>query len=244
MADAVDRSTDPHSYEPHIGSSRQYMRDVILGVNDGLVSTFLLVSGVVGGGLDATAVLLTGVAGAIAGMVSMAIGEYIATKSQEEVFDAELALEAHHHEEHREIERQQLRELLEGHGLTGDDLETVVDIIDSDDDLMLNMHKALEFGIVDDERRNPYTAAIAAGALFLLGSLPAVIPFAIWDDTTTALIAAAILSGIGLFIVGALKTLQTKKNPILSGGENLALGLVGGAFAFLVGKGFDQLISG
>ena len=79
-----------HDYEPHIGGSRQYMRDIILGVNDGLVSTFLLVSGVVGGGLEATQVLLTGIAGAVAGMVSMAIGEYLATKSQEEAFDAEL----------------------------------------------------------------------------------------------------------------------------------------------------------
>ena len=243
MADAVDHSTDAHSYEPHIGASRQYMRDIILGVNDGLVSTFLLVSGVVGGGLDSTAVLLTGIAGAIAGMVSMGIGEYIATKSQEEVFDAELALEAHHHEEHREVERRQLRDLLEGHGLTGDDLDTIVDIIDNDDDVMFNMHKALEFGIVDDERRSPYAAAFASGALFLLGSLPAVIPFAIWDDTTTALIAAGVLSGIGLFIVGALKTLHTRKNPLLSGTENLALGLAGGALAYAVGKGFDQLIS-
>ena len=94
MVDATMNTDDGHVYEPHIGASRQYMRDIILGVNDGLVSTFLLVSGVVGGGLSSTDVLLTGVAGALAGMISMAIGEYLATKSQEEVFDAELALEA------------------------------------------------------------------------------------------------------------------------------------------------------
>ena len=82
-----------HDYEPHIGASRQYMRDIILGVNDGLVSTFLLVSGVVGGGMTSAQVLLTGVAGAIAGMISMGTGEYLATKSQDEVFAAEMELD-------------------------------------------------------------------------------------------------------------------------------------------------------
>lgn len=241
-----DHTTDdvtPHSYEPHIGASRQYMRDIILGVNDGLVSTFLLVAGVVGGGLEATSVLLTGIAGGIAGMVSMAIGEYLATKSQEEVFDAELALEAHHHEAHREIERRQLREMLERHGLTGERLDTVVDIIDDDDEVMFSMHKALEFGIVDEERRSPYWAAIASGMLFFAGAWPSVLPFAIWDDTTVSLGVAAALTGVGLFAVGVVKTFQTRKNPIISGAENLALGFAGGAIAYLVGTLFDRAVT-
>ena len=125
MSTDADGHADGHDYEPHIGGSRQYMRDVILGVNDGLVSTFLLVSGVVGGGLSATDVLLTGIAGAIAGSISMAIGEYIATKSQEEVFDAELALEAHHLREHRQDEVEQMRVMLADRGLSGDDLDTI-----------------------------------------------------------------------------------------------------------------------
>jgi VIT1/CCC1 family predicted Fe2+/Mn2+ transporter len=236
-------SSDSHEYEPHIGASRQYMRDIILGVNDGLISTFLLVSGVVGGGLDATDVLLTAIAGAVAGAVSMSIGEYIATKSQEEVFDAELALEREHLKHHRDIERDQLRDMLADRGLSGDDLETVVRIIDKSDDTMLNMHAALEFGIVDDERRNPYLAALASGLLFLTGALPSVIPFAIWDDTQTGLLAAAILAGIGLFAVGAVKTVQTRKNPFLSGGENLSLGMIGGVLAYGVGVAFDSIIN-
>lgn len=243
MANTPDSIDNVHDYEPHIGASRQYMRDIILGVNDGLVSTFLLVSGVVGGGLSATDVLLTGVAGAVAGAISMSIGEYIATKSQEEVFDAELALERHHLRDHREHEVDQLREMLAERGLSGDDLETVVQIIDSDDNTMLNMHAALEFGIVDEERRSPYAAAAASGLLFLAGAVPSVIPFAIWDDTQTALLAAAVLAGIGLFVVGAVKTIQTRKNPWLSGLENLALGMAGGVLAYLVGKAFDTLIA-
>ncbi len=232
------------AYQPHIGASRQYMRDIILGVNDGLVSTFLLVAGVVGGNLDATAVLLTGIAGAVAGMISMALGEYLATKSQEEVFDAELALEAYHLEHHREHERDQLRDMLAARGLSGDDLETVVNIIDGNDEVMLNMHAALEFGIVDTERRSPIAAAITSGFLFLAGALPSVIPFAVWDDTGIGLIAAAVLSGIGLVAVGAVKTLHTRKNPIVSGLENLTFGMVGGGLAYVVGSMVDSIIGG
>lgn len=242
MVDATMNTDDGHVYEPHIGGSRQYMRDIILGVNDGLVSTFLLVSGVVGGGLTSTDVLLTGVAGALAGMISMAIGEYLATKSQEEVFDAELALEAHHHIEHRDIERQQLREMLAEHGMSGDDLDTVVDIIDSDDAVMLSMHKALEFGIVDEERRSPFAAALTSGLLFLGGAIPPVLPFAFIGNPSTALIVSGVLTGIGLFGVGVVKTIQTRKNPYLSGAENLALGFAGGVVAYGVGSAFGAAV--
>lgn len=243
MDESQGTTTPPPDYEPHIGASRQYMRDIILGVNDGLVSTFLLVAGVVGGGLDTTAVLLTGIAGAVAGMISMAIGEYLATKSQEEVFDAEITLEKYHLIHHREHERDQLRDMLAERGLFGDDLETVVNIIDSNEEAMLNMQAALEFGIVDTERRSPFAAALTSGLLFLAGALPSVIPFAFGTNPNASLIAAAILSGIGLFAVGAAKTLHTKKNKFLSGAENLAFGIVGGVLAYLVGSLFDRFIS-
>jgi VIT1/CCC1 family predicted Fe2+/Mn2+ transporter len=128
-------------------------------------------------------------------------------------------------------------------GLEGDDLDKVVDIIDANDDAMLGMHAALEFGIVDTERRSPIAAAIFSGLLFLTGALPSVIPFAFLSDTGTALLVAGIFTGIGLVLVGAAKTKQTGKNPVLSALENLALGLAGGLLAYLVGTAFDSMIT-
>lgn len=237
MSDATP--TAPPEYQPHIGATRQYMRDIILGVNDGLVSTFLLVSGVVGGGLTTSQVLLTAIAGALAGMISMAIGEYLATKSQEEVFEAEMALEKEHLRDHRQHEKDQLSDMLANIGLDGDDLSTVVEIIDANDTAMLNMQGALEFGIVEGERRSPMAAGVTSGLLFLTGALPSIIPFAVLDSVNAALISAAVLSGIGLFAVGALKTVSTRKNPILSGAENLALGFLGGVLSYFVGVAFE-----
>lgn len=233
----------PQGYVPHLGESRQYLRDIILGVNDGLVSTFLLVAGVVGGGMTATQVLLTSIAGAVAGMVSMGAGEYIATKSQEQVFNAEMELEIEHLANHRDHERQELRDMFGDMGLDGDDLETVVRIIDGNDDVMLGVMAGLEFGVVATERRNPWLAAATAGGLFLLGALPSVIPFGIFDDTAVALTVAAVLSGALLFIVGAGKTIMTKTDPFVSGFENLMIGLIGGGISFTVGRLVESLIS-
>ena len=89
-----DRSmTKPVPYTPHNGENRQYMRDVILGVNDGLVSMFLLVFGMSGGGSTSKSILLACITGAIAGAISMGLGEYIATKSQAEVVESDMKLE-------------------------------------------------------------------------------------------------------------------------------------------------------
>jgi vacuolar iron transporter family protein len=233
----------PKGYEPHLGESRQYMRDIILGVNDGLVSTFLLVAGVVGGGLTATQVLLTGVAGAVAGMVSMGAGEYLATKSQEQVFNAEMTLEVEHLENHRDHEREELRDMFGDMGLDGDDLETVVRIIDGNDDVMLGVMAGMEFGVVDTERRSAWVAAATSSGLFLLGALPSILPFGLLDDTGIALAVAATLAGTALFIVGVAKTAMTKTNPFTSGFENLLIGFLGGALSFAIGRLADALIS-
>ena len=79
-----DNASHP-AHNEHLLRTRQYYRDMMLGVNDGLVSTLLLVAGVVGGGMSVTAVLLTAVSGAIAGAISMFVGEFVATKSQNQV---------------------------------------------------------------------------------------------------------------------------------------------------------------
>ncbi len=237
MADTVAGMSDTTAplYEPHIGETRQYWRDIVLGVNDGLVSMVLLVAGVVGGGLNSPQVLLTGVAGAIAGAVSMAAGEYLATKSQDEVLEAELTLERDHIEHHREAEIDQLREMFANMGVAAEDLDGVVAAFDRSDDALLNAMKALEFGVVDSERRSPYKAMLYSGVLFLLGSLPSVVPFWLLDDTHVGLAWAAVLAAAGLFAVGVAKARVTRGNPVVAGAENMLIAGVGGVVAYVVG---------
>lgn len=233
----------PPGYTPHIGESRQYWRDIILGVNDGLVSIFLLVVGVVGGGLDTSQVLLTGIAGAVAGAVSMASGEYLATKSQDEVLDAELTLEREHIERFRDMETAQLRGFFADMGVEEHHLDGVMAGFVDNDRAMLSAMAALEFGVVDSERRSPYRAMAASGGLFLLGSLPSVLPFALADDVGTALIWATVLSTVGLFAVGVVKAYVARASWLIAGLENLVVAGIGGALAWIIGRVFDANIA-
>ena len=234
----------PSGYEPHIGETRQYWRDIILGVNDGLVSVFLLVVGVVGGGLDTDEVLLTALAGALAGAVSMAAGEYLATKSQDEVLEAELALERVHIKDYRPTEVGQLREMFSDMGIADEDLDDVVGAFAKSDEAMLNAMKALEFGHVESERRSPIRAMVASGGLFLVGSIPSIVPFMIFDSTTVALAWATVLSLTGLFIVGVVKARVTKNSWVRSGLENVAIAGVGGLAAWLIGDAIGAATTG
>lgn len=228
--------TQVPEYEAHVGETRQYWRDMILGVNDGLVSMYLLVAGVVGGGLATGQVFLTAVAGAIAGAVSMGAGEYLATKSQEEVLTSELRLERRHIKDHRQMELDQLRDMFEDMGILEDDLDGIVAAFDRSDDALLNAMKALEFGVVDSERRSPFRAMWFSAALFALGSLSSVAPFAFVSEPVTGLVWASILSAVGLFAVGVVKTMVTRTNPILAGLENLLIAGVGGLIAYYIGS--------
>ena len=232
------------AFTEHLGKHRQYWRDIILGVNDGLVSMFLLVAGVVGGGMATRNILLTGVAGAIAGAVSMAAGEYMATKSQDEVFQGEIELEREHIRDHREDELHELRDLLEGIGLDGDLREEVVQHFNKDEESILRVMTALEFGVIEEERRSAYAAAGMSGALFLLGAAPSVIPFAIVDTPGPGLLAAAIGSVTGLLIVGAIKTWATRGKPLRAAVENLLIAGAGGGLAYWIGVGFDKIVNG
>lgn len=253
----------------HLSKSRQYYRDMMLGVNDGLVSTFLLVIGVVGGGMDVTGVLLTAVAGGIAGAISMFAGEFVATKSQNEVMKGEIKLEMEHIKNYHAEEVKELSHLLTVIGIPGSppterksqsaitrndatDSETeteaqqmrrsMISYYASNPDALLKIMIALEFGVIDGEVRSPVLAGAASFLSFLLGALPSVIPFIFVTDISTGLIVSGLATGIGLFTVGALKSWVTRGNLWLAALENLFITAVGSGIAYAIGVGFDRLV--
>lgn len=239
MTETADAEPQPIAYEPHVGITRQYWRDIILGVNDGLVSIFLLVAGVVGGGLDTDVVLLTALAGAVAGAISMAAGEYLATKSQNEVFDSEIELERTHIAHFRDRELDQLRTFFADMEVADDDLDGVVAAFDRSDTALLNAIVALEFAAVDSERRSPYMAMAASGLLFLAGSATSVVPFMFAETIAQGFVWSAVITAIGLFVVGVVKTRVTRTNPVRAGFENLVIAGLGGVAAWFIGRLVD-----
>ncbi|MXY75364.1 MAG: hypothetical protein F4Y83_10715 [Acidimicrobiia bacterium] len=226
-------------YRPHIGETRPYLRDVILGVNDGLVSILLLVAGLVGGQVGSSAVLLGGLVGALAGAVSMALGEYLATKSQDEVWQTELSLEDEHIKYYRDEETAQLPELLERFGIEGEDLTEAVRIFSATDQRLKQAMAVLEFGVVESERRSPYRAGFMAGGMFLAGAAVPIIPFLLLSQPDAALVGSFGLTFVGLFGVGWAKTRMTHNPGLRSGLENMLVAGAGAGLAWWVGRLID-----
>lgn len=228
------------SFSGHLGKQRQYWRDIILGINDGLVSTFLLVIGVSGGGLTSHDILITAIAGSLAGSISMFSGEYMATKSQDEVLEGEINLENHHIQTSRRDEINELPELLSliGIPVVGEDLlrKQLLDFYSSNEDALLKVMIALEFGVLEKERRKPCFAGLTSGCLFFLGSLPSMLPFTICNDPHDGLCLAVICTVVMLLVVGLVKSFATRMSWFYSSIENLVITGLGGIFAYGIGS--------
>lgn len=233
----------------HLGASRQYWRDIILGVNDGIISTFLLVTGVSGGGLSSKDILMTAIAGGIAGSVSMFAGEYVATKSQNEVMHGEIALEENHIKHQRDSEIAELGTLLELIGISETDetpfalLEDIKLYYHSNPRALLKVMVALEFGVLEDERRQPLRAGLMSCCLFATGSLPSIIPFVFsGDEPLMGLAVACIFSLSSLLLVGVVKSWATRGHWVAAAVENFIIAGIGGILAYASGAAFDAMI--
>jgi VIT1/CCC1 family predicted Fe2+/Mn2+ transporter len=220
---------------------------MILGVNDGIISTFLLVTGVAGGGLSSKEILLTSIAGSIAGAVSMCAGEFVATKSQNEVIHSELALEKIHVNHYLEEELKELGNLISVIGITDEEESLrghLHNFYKKNPEALLQLMKALEFGVLDSEERSPIQAGLFSCLLFFIGSLPSVIPFIFSGDRPhMGLMIATGLTVTALMVVGAVKTWATKTNWISAAIENLLIAGFGGILAYSVGLLFGAVVA-
>ncbi len=217
-------------------SYRNYARDVVLGANDALVSIFALVIGVLGSGFGSLEIFLAGISGAIAGAISMAIGEYMSTKSQEQIYDAEKKREQEHIKHFFEEEKKELREMYSSKGFSGEILDKIVETIASNPRIMLKVMLEEEFGIKEEERRNPFVAMGVVFVSFLLASMIPVIPFAFISNVTFAGIIVSGLTLSGLFVIGSIKSYIAEANWFLGGMENVLLGTIAGLITFVIGN--------
>jgi VIT1/CCC1 family predicted Fe2+/Mn2+ transporter len=154
----------------------------------------------------------------------------------------EFALEEEHFKYHRDVELDQLRGFLVDVGLEGNLLEAVVSQIGRNDASLMKMMQAFEFGAGNEVMsRNPLVAMVTSGRLFLIGSIPTVLPF-FWADTAMqGLWTAGVLVALVLFLVGAYKSRSTKGNWVAEGVENLCFGVGGTAVSYAVGMLFEHI---
>jgi predicted membrane protein (TIGR00267 family) len=212
------------------------LRAAVLGANDGLVSNMSLVMGVAGATNGESGVLLAGLAGLLAGALSMALGEWISVKSSQELYERQMALEMEEIENNPETETKELQLIYIAKGIPEEQAKEMAEKIMSDKG---HAHEVLvkeELGINEEELKgSAWTAAIASFILFAVGAVIPVVPFMI-SSGSTAIIWSLSLSAAGLFFIGSAITLFTGRSIWYSGFRQVLFGLAAAAITYGIGK--------
>jgi VIT1/CCC1 family predicted Fe2+/Mn2+ transporter len=212
------------------------LRAAVLGANDGLVSNMSLVMGVAGATEGDQGVLLAGLAGLLAGALSMALGEWISVKSSQELYERQMALEMTELQTNPEGERKELALIYMAKGISEAEADRLATDLMSDTDKAHAMLVKEELGINAEELQgSAWEAAITSFFLFAIGAILPVLPF-FWLSGMQAIAISVGLSAIGLFVIGSAITLFTGRSIWFSGMRQVLFGLAAAAVTFGIGK--------
>lgn len=237
-----DRSDLEAQHSPRAISERlatraagSYLGDAVLGGIDGGVTTFAVVAAAVGGGFSGSVVVVLGFANLIADGFSMAVSNYLGTKSQREELENARAAESRHIEEIPDGEREEIRQIFAGKGFSGDVLEKVVEVITADRKLWVETMLTEELGM-NGSSRSPRRAALATFVAFVVVGLLPLLPF-LWPglDYATRFVASAGVTAVAFAAIGVGKGLLLRRSAVRSGLETLLTGGGAAALAYFVG---------
>jgi VIT1/CCC1 family predicted Fe2+/Mn2+ transporter len=213
------------------------LRAGTLGANDGLLSVYSLVMGVAGAGVGKREILVTGVAGLLAGALSMALGEWISVQSSRELYERQIGIERDELENNPEEEMEELALIYRAKGLEPEQARATAErIISGGGEAALDTLVREELAIDQKELGgSAWEAAITSFGLFAVGAVIPVLPYVFLSGTTGIVVSSA-ASVVGLFAIGALTTLMTGKNTVLYGFRHVLIGLAAAALTFGIGR--------
>ena len=212
------------------------IRAAVLGGNDGLVSNFSLVMGIAGATAGGSGVLLAGLAGLLAGALSMALGEWISVKSSQELYENQMQLEMEELKTSPEDEKREIALIYMAKGIDEEQAQQMAADVMEDTRLAHEILVKEELGINAEELKgSAMEAAIYSFILFSVGAVVPVLPFMFLSGMTAILLSVS-ASAVGLFFIGAAITLFTGKNVWLSGLRQVAFGLAAAAITFAIGN--------
>jgi len=226
----VSASEVHHSHRDVTGG---WLRPAVFGVMDGLVSNTALIAGVAGGGAGTSTVALTGLAGLVAGALSMATGEYTSVASQSELARAEIEVEKREIARVPEAEEAELAAMYAAKGLDEGTAREVARQLSADPDNAWRAHVREEIGIDPDDLPSPWTAAGSSFAAFSAGALVPVLPFLLGASSLALAVGLAL---VALFLTGALVSRFTARGAVYSGTRQLLLGGAAAAATYVIGS--------
>ncbi|MFJ9947448.1 VIT1/CCC1 transporter family protein [Kitasatospora sp. NPDC091207] len=225
-----------HPRVPAAGHHRDvnggWLRPAVFGAMDGLVSNVALMTGVVGGAVSSSTVVLTGLAGLAAGACSMAAGEYTSVASQRELVQAEIEAERLELRRNPQGELAELAQLYTSRGVDPALAYEVARQLSADPDRTLEVHAREELGVDPNDLPSPWVAAGSSFVCFAVGALLPLLPYLLG---ATSLLPALLLSMGGLFLCGAVVARVTARSWWYSGLRQLVLGGAAAAVTYLLG---------
>ncbi len=211
------------------------LRAAVFGVNDGLVSNASLILGMAGAAAEPRTLLLTGIAGLLAGAFSMAAGEYVSVRSQREVFEYQIGLEREELAEYPQAEADELALIYTAKGMPADDARRLAQHLVADPERALDTLAREELGLNPDELGSPWGAATYSFLAFAAGAVIPLLPYLITAGPKAFVVSIA-LAAAALFGVGAILSFFTGRNALLSGLRMLSIGALAGAATYGIGK--------
>lgn len=238
-SDTFQHGHTPEEIHNRLAAPREhsYLRDFVYGAIDGTVTTFAVVSGVAGAQLDSNIVIILGMANLIGDGFSMAAGNYLGTRTEQQVRDRTRQMEESHIDNFPEAEREEIRQIFAAKGFMGDDLERAVDVITSDRRQWIETMLTDEHGLTLTGP-HPLKAALMTFAAFLAVGLIPLLPFVTqycFELPATAYALSTVLTGIAFFAIGAVKSRFVAQHWSVAGLESLAIGGSAASLAYLVG---------
>ena len=228
----------------HRGMGGNALRAAVLGANDGLCSNLSLVMGVAGAAFSPKTILLTGLAGLLAGACSMALGEWLSVNTTRESYQRQIAVEAAELEDVPDEEKEELALIYQAKGLPKEQAVALAERLMANKDTALDTLTREELGLDPDELGgSPWIAGATSFLLFAFGAIFPVAPFFLLQGIA-AVVASLGVSGIALFAIGAATSLFTGRGVLYSGIRQLLIGYVAAAFTFGVGRIIGLVVTG
>ncbi len=219
----------------HRGVGGGNLRAAVFGVNDGLLSNASLILGVAGAGVDARYVLMSGVAGLLAGALSMAAGEYVSVRSQREMYEYQIGLERDELAEYPEEEAEELALIYAARGMDVEQARTLAHALIQDPEHALDALAREELGLNPNDLGSPWGAAGFSFVSFSLGATLPLLPFLAGASLPRGTVSVAAITLAALFAIGMALSLFTGRSAWRGGLRMAAIGILAGGATFLIG---------
>jgi VIT1/CCC1 family predicted Fe2+/Mn2+ transporter len=220
----------------------EFLKDAVYAANDGIVTTFAVVAGVVGASLDPLIILVLGFANLFADGISMASGNYLGTKSEKDLYSKERARNLRLLGEDKEKYKERIANFLRNKGYANSDLSGLSELIAHNEKFALDFIMHEEAGLVEQEAARPLKGALVTLASFMLAGLVPLVPYIFFAGSASAFLYASIFTGIALFSMGATRSLFTEKSWLASGLEMFFVGGFAAVVAYAIGFGVSSIV--